>query len=151
MADKDQNPQSFRDSIATVDKDGKRSWVFAKKVSGKFFNRRQVFSYSLILFLFTAPFIKIGNNPLFMFNVIERKFSLFGQVFWPEDAHIFAIGLIAFILLVVVFTVVFGRLFCGWACPQTIFLEFVFRRIEFWIEGGRAAGFMAVYGTMRNT
>jgi cytochrome c oxidase accessory protein FixG len=127
--------QSFRDSIATVDKDGKRQWIFAKKVSGKYFNKRQVFSYSLLVLLFSGPFISIGGEPLLMLNIVERKFVIFGQIFWPEDAQIFAIGLIAFVILIIVFTVVFGRLFCGWACPQTVFLELIFRRIEFWIDG----------------
>ncbi len=127
--------EQFRDSISTVDKDGKRVWVFAKKISGKWFNKRQFFSYSLLAFLFIAPFIKIGGNPLLMFNILERKFVIFGKVFWPEDSHLFAISMIAFVVLIIVFTVVFGRLFCGWACPQTIFLEMIFRRIEFWIDG----------------
>lgn len=127
--------EEFRDTISTVDKDGKRVWVFAKKISGKWFNRRQVFSYLALALLFMAPFIKIGGNPLLMFNIIKRKFSIFGKIFWPEDSHLFAIGMIAFVILIIVFTVVFGRLFCGWACPQTLFLEMIFRRIEFWIDG----------------
>jgi cytochrome c oxidase accessory protein FixG len=126
---------SFRDSIATVDKDGKRKWVFAKKISGKWFNKRQWFAYSLLVLLFVGPFIKIGGEPLLMLNIIKRKFVIFGQIFWPEDSYLFAIGMLAFVVLIIVFTVVFGRLFCGWACPQTIFLEMVFRRIEFWIDG----------------
>lgn len=135
MSQLDQNNDTFRDTIATVDKDGKRVWVFAKKISGKWFNKRQFFSYILLAFLFIAPFIKIGGNPLLMFNIIKRKFVIFGKVFWPEDSYLFAISMIAFVILIIVFTVVFGRLFCGWACPQTLFLEMVFRRIEFWIDG----------------
>ena len=131
----EQNQDSFRDSISTVDKDGKRVWVFAKKPSGKWFNKRQIFSYALLALLFIAPFIKIGGEPLLMLNVISRKFVIFGKVFWPEDSHLFAISMIAFVILIIVFTVVFGRLFCGWACPQTIFMEMIFRRIEYWIEG----------------
>ncbi len=127
--------EEFRDSIATVDKDGKRKWVFAKKVSGKWFNKRQWFAYSLLVLLFVGPFIKIGGEPLLMLNIVKRKFVVFGQIFWPEDSYLFAIGMLAFVVLIIVFTVVFGRLFCGWACPQTVFLEMVFRRIEFWIDG----------------
>lgn len=127
--------ERFRDSIATVDKDGKRVWVFAKKISGKWFNKRQIVAYSLLAFLFAAPFIKIAGEPLLMFNVIKRKFVILGKVFWPEDSYLFALAMIAMVVLIIVFTVVFGRLFCGWACPQTIFMEMIFRRIEFWIEG----------------
>jgi len=135
MSDLHKMDESFRNTIGTVDKDGKRTWVFAKKVSGKWFNRRQVFSYSMLALLFLAPFIKIAGEPLLMFNIVKRKFVIFGQVFWPEDSYLFAIGMLAFVILIIVFTVVFGRLFCGWACPQTLFLEFIFRRIEFWIDG----------------
>ncbi|MGB0428022.1 MAG: cytochrome c oxidase accessory protein CcoG, partial [Flavobacteriales bacterium] len=84
---------------------------------------------------FVTPFIKIGGNPLLMFNVVERKFIIFGQIFWPQDLYIFALGMVILILFVSLFTVVYGRLFCGWICPQTIFMELVFRRIEYWIEG----------------
>lgn len=135
MSDLHKMDESFRDTIGTVDKDGKRTWVFAKKVSGKWFNRRQFFSYSLLALMFIAPFIKIAGEPILMLNIVKRKFVIFGQVFWPEDSYLFAIGMLAFVLLIIVFTVVFGRLFCGWACPQTLFLEFIFRRIEFWIDG----------------
>ncbi|MFK8045972.1 MAG: cytochrome c oxidase accessory protein CcoG [Crocinitomicaceae bacterium] len=127
--------ERFRDSISTIDEDGKRVWVFAKKISGKWFNKRLVVAYSLLAVLFIAPFIRIGGEPLLMFNIIKRKFVIFGKVFWPEDSYLFAIAMIAFVVLIIVFTVVFGRLFCGWACPQTIFLETIFRRIEFWIDG----------------
>lgn len=135
MGEEHKMDESYRDSIATVDKDGKRTWIFAKKPSGKYFNRRQLFSYSLLVLLFIGPFITIGGKPLLMMNIVERKFVIFGQIFWPEDSYLFAIGMLAFVVLIIVFTVVFGRLFCGWACPQTLFLELIFRRIEFWIDG----------------
>lgn len=125
----------FRDSISTVDAKGKRVWVFPKKQLGKYFNRRQLLAYLLLAVLFGGPFIKINGEPLLMINIIERKFVIFGQIFWPEDIFIFALGMISFVVLVIVFTVVFGRLFCGWVCPQTIFMEFVFRRIEYLIDG----------------
>ena len=127
--------EEFRDSISTVDEAGKRIWIFPKKPFGKFYNRRKLVSYVLLLLLFGAPFITVNSEPLILFNIIERKFILFGQIFWPQDLHIFALGMIIFILFVTLFTVVFGRLFCGWICPQTIFMEMVFRRVEYWIEG----------------
>jgi cytochrome c oxidase accessory protein FixG len=70
-----------------------------------------------------------------MLNVLERKFIIFGMIFWPQDFFIFGIGMITFIVFVILFTVVFGRIFCGWACPQTIFMEMVFRKIEYLIDG----------------
>ncbi len=125
----------YRDSISTVDKAGKRIWVYPKKPSGKFTNWRQWFGYALLTLLFVGPFLRIGGEPVLMINIIERRFVFFGQVFWPQDFLIFVIGFITFIIFVALFTVAFGRLFCGWACPQTVFMEQVFRRIEYAIEG----------------
>ena len=129
--------ENFRDSIGTINEEGKRSWVFPKKPSGKFYNYRKWVSYFLLLFLFSAPFIKIDGNQFLMFNILERRFNIFGFPFWPQDFHLFVISMIIGVVFVILFTVVFGRIFCGWICPQTIFLEMVFRRIEYAIEGDR--------------
>lgn len=127
--------ESFRDSISTVTKEGKRVWIYPKKPSGKFYNARTLVSIFLLVFLFGVPFIKIDGHPFIILNVIERKFILFGIPFGPHDLHLFALTMIAFIVSIFLFTVVYGRLFCGWICPQTIFMEMVFRKIEYWIEG----------------
>ncbi len=129
--------QSFRDSVGTISEDGGRNFLFPKKPSGRYTYRRQLMSYVLLAIFFSIPFIKIGGQPFLMLNVLERKFVIFGQIFWPEDFFIFVIAMITGVLFVAVFTVAFGRLFCGWVCPQTIFMEHVFRRIEYWIDGDR--------------
>ncbi len=129
--------EEFRDHIATVNEDGKRVWVYPKKPKGKFTNRRKLVSYSLLLFLLSAPFIKINGDQLIEINILERKFSLFGATFWPQDLYLFALMLVILIVFVILFTIIYGRLFCGWFCPQTIFMEFVFRQIEYWIDGDR--------------
>ena len=131
--------ESFRDSIATINEDGKRAWVFPKKPSGKFYDYRKIVSYVLLAFLFAAPFVKINGNQFLLFNVLERRFNIFGFPFWPQDFHLFVISMIIGVIFITVFTVAFGRIFCGWICPQTIFLEMVFRRIEYWIDGDRGA------------
>jgi cytochrome c oxidase accessory protein FixG len=136
-AKRDKPEESYRDSIATVDKQGKRIWVYPKMPSGRFTNWRNIVGFILLGFLFVAPFIRIGGEPLLMINLLERRFVLFGQTFWPQDIHLFVLAFISLIIFIALFTVVFGRLFCGWACPQTIFMELVFRRIEYWIEGDR--------------
>ena len=129
--------ESFRDSIATVNEEGKRAWIFPKKPSGRYYDRRKIVSYFLLGFLFAAPFIKVGGNQFLMFNVLERRFNIFGFPFWPQDFHLFVISMIIGVIFVTLFTVGFGRIFCGWICPQTIFMEMVFRRIEYWIDGDR--------------
>lgn len=127
--------ESYRDSIATVDKTGKRVWVYPKKPAGKWFNRRALLGYTLLAFLFAGPFIRIGGEPLLQIDVLERRFVIFGQTFWPQDIHLFVLAFIAGVIFIALFTVAFGRLFCGWVCPQTVFMELVYRRIEYWIEG----------------
>ena len=127
--------ESFRDSVATITSDGHRNFINPKKPKGKLYNVRTWFSIVYLLIFFTLPFIKVNDAPLFMFNVLERKFIFFGVTFWPQDFFIFAIGFLTFVVFVILFTVVFGRVFCGWACPQTIFMEMVFRKIEYWTDG----------------
>lgn len=126
---------SFRDHLSTLDESGNRKWIYPKKPSGRYYNYRKWLSYFLLAVLFGAPFIKIGGEPLLMVNVLQRKFVIFGQVFWPQDFYIFGLAMIVSVLFIVLFTVAFGRIFCGWFCPQTIFMEMLFRRIEYWIEG----------------
>lgn len=128
---------SFRNTIGTADRSGNRKWVFAKKPSGKYFNYRSIVAYLLLAFLIITPFIKIGGNPLFKFDVIKSEYYIFSYPFFTSDFAIFAIGMVTSMVFIILFTVVYGRIFCGWICPQTIFLEMVFRRIEFWIDGDR--------------
>lgn len=134
-----QEQNNFRDSIGTINKDGGRAWVFPKKPSGKFYEYRKYVSYVLLAFLLLAPFVKINGNQFLMFNVLERRFNIFGFPFWPQDFYLFVISMIIGVVFIALFTVAFGRIFCGWICPQTIFMEMVFRRIEYWIDGDRGA------------
>lgn len=130
--------ESFRDSIATISKEGKRNWIYALKPKGKLYRLRTVVSFFYLVVFFALPFVRVNDAPVFLFNILERHFILFGITFWPQDFFIFGVGMLVFILFIVVFTVVFGRVFCGWACPQTVFMEMVFRRIEYLIEGDAA-------------
>jgi cytochrome c oxidase accessory protein FixG len=135
QTDKEGKEESFRDSIATINEQGKRAWIYAQKPIGKLYNLRSIISWFYLLIFFTLPLVKFNGDPLFLINILERKFILFGVIFWPQDTFIFVLGMLTFIVFIIVFTVIFGRIFCGWACPQTVFLEMVFRKIEYWIEG----------------
>lgn len=126
---------SFRDSIATVDKKGDRVWIYPKKPKGRFYNARTWVSIVLLALFFGGPFINISGHPLLLLNVLERKFIIFGLAFWPQDFHLFLLAMIIFVIFIILFTAVYGRVWCGWACPQTIFMEMVYRKIEYWIEG----------------
>jgi cytochrome c oxidase accessory protein FixG len=131
--------EAFRDTIGTIDEEGNRKFIFPKKPSGKFYEYRKWVSYFLLIILVANPFVKINGNQFMLFNIFERRFNIFGFPFWPQDFYLFVISMIIGVVFVILFTVIFGRVFCGWICPQTIFLEMVFRRIEYWIEGDRGA------------
>ncbi len=125
----------FRDHFATADQAGRRKWMYPRKVSGRFFRWRTWFSWLLLAIMFAGPFITINGNPLLMMNIPDRKFVVLGQIFWPQDMIIFAVALLVFLVGIIIFTTAFGRLWCGWACPQTVMMEMVFRKIEYAIEG----------------
>jgi cytochrome c oxidase accessory protein FixG len=131
--------EEFRDSIATVDDKGKRIWIYPKKPSGRYHNWRILVTVILLSLLFGGPFMKIGGQPLLLLDILERKFVILGQAFWPQDFVLLAIVLIIFFVFIILFTVVFGRVWCGWMCPQTLFMEMVFRKIEYLIEGDATA------------
>lgn len=135
MASQDQ--EKFRDSIGTITEEGKRNFIHPKKPSGKFTKYRTYVSWVLLAFLVIAPFVKVNGNQFLLFNVLEGKYNIFGQPFWPQDFHLLVLSMLVGIVFITLFTVIFGRIFCGWVCPQTIFMEMVFRKIEFWIEGDR--------------
>lgn len=131
----EETTESFRDRIATVDEKGKRNWIYAHKPKGRFYNIRTVVSWGFFALFFILPFIKVNGRPLFLFNIPEAKFIIFGKIFWPQDFVIFGLTMVTLIVIIVLFTAAFGRLFCGWVCPQTIFMEMLFRKVEYLIEG----------------
>lgn len=131
--------EEFRDSLGIVSQEGKRKWLFPQKPAGRFHRLRIAVTVILFALLFGVPFLRVDSHPLFLFNVIERKLILFGKVFGPHDFYLVGLMTIAAIVFVILFTVVFGRIFCGWICPQTVFLEMVFRKLDFLIEGDHRA------------
>ena len=130
-----EDSEEYRDHIATVDDRGKRIWVYPKKPKGKFTSARTYLSWAFLIFLFGAPFVKINGEPMLLFNILKRHFIIFGVNFAPQDFHLFVLAMLTFVVFIILFTVIYGRLFCGWVCPQTVFMEMVFRKIEYWIEG----------------
>ncbi len=129
------NQPDFRSLHSTVNSKGKRNWIYALQPKGKFYRYRTYLSYVYVILFFTMPFIRIDGNPLFQFNIPQGEFTFFGSLFTPQDFIMFGLGMIIFILFVVIFTLIYGRFFCGWVCPQTNFMEMIFRKIEYLIEG----------------
>jgi len=130
-----QPEKTFRDEISTVSSEGKRVWVHCKQPKGKLYTYRSIFAYFLLAFLVLAPILKVGGEQMILLDVLGRRFIFFGMIFWPQDFYLFYLIMLSGIVFIILFTVVYGRLFCGWACPQTVFLEFVFRKIEWLIDG----------------
>ncbi|MCF0062606.1 cytochrome c oxidase accessory protein CcoG [Dyadobacter chenwenxiniae] len=127
--------ESFRDHFSAVTEDGKRNWFYPQKPTGKWHTRRVWFTVAILTLLFVTPFITFNDQPLLLFNVLERKFIIFGIFIGPQDYWLFGLTMLSFMVFIVLFTTIFGRLWCGWACPQTVFMEMVFRKIEYAIEG----------------
>ena len=135
-----ETPRTFRDRPININDQGQRNWIYAKQPKGKWYARRTVVAWMAIAFLVFAPFVKINGNPLMLFDVANRRFSIFGQMIWAQDSYLLALIMTTTVVFIVLFTVVFGRLWCGWACPQTVFLEMVYRRIEYFFEGDYRTG-----------
>jgi len=131
------NNESFRDSIGTINEEGLRNWIHPKKPKGRFYTRRTILSIILLVLFIIGPFIKVNGEQFMLFNILERKFHIFGRPFFPQDFYLLALAAVISLVFLVLFTVVYGRIFCGWLCPQTIFMEMVFRKIEYAIEGDR--------------
>jgi cytochrome c oxidase accessory protein FixG len=134
----DEAHETFRNELASVAPDGRRRWVYARQPAGRLYRARTVVSWFLLAFLFLAPFVRVGGLPLMLFNVIERKFVLFGVLFWPQDFYQIVLIALVIIVTLALSTAAVGRVWCGWLCPQTVFLEMLFRKLEYLIEGSAA-------------
>ncbi len=132
--------KTFRDRPINIDQEGKRKWIYAKQPKGKWYTRRTIFGWFFLLFLLLAPFIKIKGHPFMLIDIASRKFYLFGIMVWAQDTFIVTLIMVITVVSIVLFTVAFGRLWCGWACPQTVFLEMVFRKIEYLFDGNYRNG-----------
>lgn len=123
--------------LSTLNRDGTRRWIRPKLARGRFLRRRRVVAYALIALFVAIPFVRIGGRPAFLLDLEARQLDLFGAVFRPTDGFVLALVGIAIVALVFLVTALFGRVWCGWGCPQTVYLEYVFRPIERWLEGSR--------------
>ncbi len=131
--------QPNRDSVTTIREDGSRPFLYPADTQGRFAVARRLSAYGLIAFYLSLPWIKINGYPAVFLDVAERRFHLFGLTFAAQDMWLlfFVITGLGFTLFFI--TSLLGRVWCGWACPQTVFLEHIYRRIEVWIEGDSVA------------
>ena len=123
------------DRLATTDELGRRVYLYPADVRGKYRSMRSWLSAVLILVFLVMPWIKIQGHPAVLLDIPHRRFALFGLTFWAHEAPmLFFVAAIAVLTLFLV-TSIWGRVWCGWACPQTVFVDAVFRKIERWVEG----------------
>ncbi len=125
-----------RNSVTTINEDGSRRVIYPADVSGRFTFWRRVVGYGLIFLYSALPWIQINGNPAVFLDIEENQFHLFGLTFVGQDIWLgfFVVSGVAFSLYYV--TALLGRVWCGWGCPQTVFLDHVVRRIERLVEGG---------------
>jgi cytochrome c oxidase accessory protein FixG len=127
--------ESFRNELASVARDGRRRWVYARQPSGRFYRARTVVSWGLLAFLLLAPFVTVNGQPLMLLDIIERRFVLLGVFFRPQDFYLVVLIALSMLVTVVLSSATIGRVWCGWLCPQTVFMEMLFRKLEYLIEG----------------
>lgn len=127
-----------KDSVTTINEDGSRYFIHPAEVRGFFTRLRRFSAPALFAVYILLPVIRINGEPAVFFDLANRRFHLFGATLIPQDLWLlfFLITGLGFTLFVI--TALFGRVWCGWACPQTVFLEHLFRRIEYWVDGDAA-------------
>ena len=127
--------------LSTLNDDGTRRWICPRVSPGRFLTGRRVVAYALIAIFTLLPHLRIAGKPVVLLNLAERRFTLGGMTFYPTDTLLLALLMVVVFLGIFWLTALFGRAWCGWACPQTVYMEFVYRPIERLFDGapGRAA------------
>ncbi|MDI1336586.1 MAG: cytochrome c oxidase accessory protein CcoG [Lacunisphaera sp.] len=128
-----------RDSVTTISADGSRPFLYPADARGRFITARRLAAYLLIAVYLLLPWIPVNGYPALFLDVAARRFHFFGLTLSAQDAWLLFFGVSGLGFALFFLTALFGRLWCGWACPQTVFLDYVYRRIERWIEGDAPA------------
>ncbi|MFN3168600.1 MAG: cytochrome c oxidase accessory protein CcoG [Phycisphaeraceae bacterium] len=126
--------------LSTLEADGSRRWLYPKLSKGRFLLWRRIVAWALIALFVALPFIKVNGEPIVLLDVLRRKFHLFGYTFLPTDTFLLALLMLSVFLSIFFVTALLGRVWCGWACPQTVYFEFVFRPIERFFDGRSGRG-----------
>jgi cytochrome c oxidase accessory protein FixG len=132
--------------LPTLNRDGTRRWLLPKLSPGRFWKRRRALGWALIAMFTLIPYLRMNGKPLILLDIARRQFTLFGATFLPTDTMLLMLLLVGIFLGIFLLTAVYGRVWCGWACPQTVYMEFLYRPIERFIEGGRGAQLRATGG-----
>ncbi len=128
-------PEAPDEVMSTMDKSGNRRWMYPTPSHGRFWTARAVIGWALIAIFVALPWLEINQRPAVFLDVASREFTFFGLILHPTDSILLVALLLSFILGIIFLTALLGRVWCGWGCPQTVYLEFVYRPIERLIEG----------------
>ncbi len=126
---------SPEDVLSTLDKDGRRKWIYPTQSRGRYHTQRMITGWALIALFVALPLIQINGKPAVLIDFVHREFAFFGLLLYPTDTLLLLMLMISTVLAVGLLTALLGRVWCGWGCPQTVYMEFVYRPIERWIEG----------------
>lgn len=116
--------------LTTLEKDGSRNWLFPRLSKGKFWHSRRVVGYVLIAIFVALPHLSVNGKPAILLDITHRKFTLLGMTLLATDTLLLALFMVSIFLAVFLATAILGRVWCGWGCPQTIYMEFVYRPVE---------------------
>ncbi|MDP2703585.1 MAG: 4Fe-4S binding protein, partial [Candidatus Rokubacteria bacterium] len=125
--------------LPTLNVDGTRRWMRPKLFEGRFLRRRRALAWALIGLFTVLPYLRMSGKPVILLDVVNRRFILFGATFLPTDTMLLMLLLVGLFIGIFLLTAIYGRVWCGWACPQTVYMEFLYRPIERLIEGGPRA------------
>jgi cytochrome c oxidase accessory protein FixG len=130
-------PEAQERVLSTLNRDGSRRRIRPKVSKGRYHRRRFVTAWALIATFTLIPILKLGGKPLMLFDIPKREFTFFGATFLPTDTFLLMLLLFSIFIGIFLVTAVLGRVWCGWACPQTVYMEYLYRPLEVLIEGGR--------------
>jgi cytochrome c oxidase accessory protein FixG len=131
-------PEAQEQVLSTMNMDGSRRRIRPKLSRGRYRRRRLVTGWTLILTFTLIPILRMNGKPLMLLDIGRREFTFFGATFLPTDTFLLMLLLFAIFVGIFLVTAIWGRVWCGWACPQTVYMEFVYRPIEVLVEGGRS-------------
>jgi len=122
--------------LSTLNVDGSRRWIRPRPSGGRWWRSRQVVAYALMFVFFVIPYLRMNGKPLILLDLPRREFTLFGTTFLPTETLLFMLGFVSIGITIFLVTALFGRVWCGWGCPQTVYMEYLFRPLERLFEGG---------------
>ena len=131
-------PEAQEQILSTMNRDGSRRRIRPKVSKGRYYRPRLLTAWGLILSFVLIPILKINGKPLMLLDIGQREFTFFGVTFLPTDTFLLMLLLFSIFVGIFLITAIWGRVWCGWACPQTVYMEFIYRPLEVFIEGGRS-------------